>query len=255
MDVRIIANAVLVPTGQTQILHHEGFQHLFPIDTTRSFVVMTPRGGTKEVAKVGQHAEFLRGAFVHQLSSDLTHLSLGHQITGADGRNRIVSNAQYTKNSDSALVFASTYEDGVEADPVSLELDLNCQDITPENPKPQDPGVNAPAPVERSAANDDSSPTTGGQDDSTAGSTNDGSNTPDNGTNDTDNAGSKPGGTEPTTGEGGAATPADNTENPNNGTNTSGNDAAPSAERSYVFEKSAQPSLSFQFSISCNSQY
>lgn len=113
-----------------------------------SDVSMTPQGGTK-IEKVGNHAEFLRGQFTQDIADDLSRLRVEHAITGTDSRNRILATSVYTKNADSALVFAGTYDDGVEADPAQLDLRLNCRDITPENPAPDFPGRADATPLDR----------------------------------------------------------------------------------------------------------
>lgn len=120
-----------------------------------SDISMTARGTDKKVERIGQRAEFVRGAYTADLSEDLTLLRLTHTITGADASNRIESTAVYTLNSDSGSVFAGSYDDGSEFDPASVILPLACRDITDADPKPADLGVNAPAPVERRAKDTD----------------------------------------------------------------------------------------------------
>lgn len=136
-------NAILMPEAHV-------YDGLLRVSATPD-ISMTRQGSTEKIEKIGGHAEFLRGTYAQQIADDLTSVSIAHQVTGTDSRNRIEATSVYTKNSDSALVFAGNYDDGVEADPATLTLALTCRDITEDAPKPADPGRADVTPLDRAA--------------------------------------------------------------------------------------------------------
>lgn len=112
-------------------------------------VDMTLQNSGKKIKRVGNHDDFVYGAFTQSISPDYKVLTIGHDITGVNNNKQILSTAKYSENSSSNLIFAGTYTAGEAMDPALLELNLNCRPITASDPKPAISPVAPATPIDR----------------------------------------------------------------------------------------------------------